>query len=57
MEYIVLLIALAAIIWSADTLVAGAVDVARRLWNELDEFLITKDRGRSYALIPRFADF
>ncbi len=30
MEYIVLLIALVAIIWSADTLVAGAVDVARR---------------------------
>lgn len=30
MEYIILLIALAAIIWSADTLVAGAVDIARR---------------------------
>lgn len=30
MEYIILLIALVAIIWSADTLVAGAVDIARR---------------------------
>ena len=30
MEYIILLVALVAIIWSADTLVAGAVDVARR---------------------------
>lgn len=30
MEYITLLIALVAIIWSADTLVAGAVDIARR---------------------------
>ncbi|MBE6212586.1 MAG: calcium/sodium antiporter [Rikenellaceae bacterium] len=30
MEYIILLIALIAIIWSADTLVAGAVDIARR---------------------------
>ena len=30
MEYIVLLVALVAIIWSADTLVAGAVDIARR---------------------------
>lgn len=30
MEYIVLLIALVAIIWSADTLVAGAVEIARR---------------------------
>ena len=29
MEYIILLIALVAIIWSADTLVAGAVDVVR----------------------------
>ncbi|MBQ5648407.1 MAG: calcium/sodium antiporter [Alistipes sp.] len=30
MEYIILVIALVAIIWSADTLVAGAVDIARR---------------------------
>lgn len=30
MEYITLLVALAAIVWSADTLVAGAVDIARR---------------------------
>lgn len=30
MEYIILLIALVAIIWSANTLVTGAVDVARR---------------------------
>ncbi len=30
MEYIILLVALVAIIWSADTLVAGAVDIARR---------------------------
>ena len=30
MEYLILLIALVAIIWSADTLVAGAVDIARR---------------------------
>lgn len=30
MEYIILLIALVAIIWSADTLVAGAVGIARR---------------------------
>ena len=30
MEYLILLVALAAIIWSADTLVAGAVDIARR---------------------------
>ena len=30
MEYTILLIALVAIIWSADTLVAGAVDIARR---------------------------
>ncbi len=29
MEYIILLIALVAIIWSADTLVAGSVDIAR----------------------------
>ncbi|MBR4969596.1 MAG: calcium/sodium antiporter [Alistipes sp.] len=30
MEYLILLVALVAIIWSADTLVAGAVDIARR---------------------------
>ena len=30
MEYLILLVALAAIIWSADTLVVGAVDIARR---------------------------
>lgn len=30
MEYIILLVALVAIIWSADTLVAGSVDIARR---------------------------
>ena len=38
MEYIILLIALVAIIWSADTLVAGAVDVARRY--HISDFVI-----------------
>ena len=38
MEYIVLLVALVAIIWSADTLVAGAVDIARRY--KVSDFVI-----------------
>ena len=38
MEYIILLIALVAIIWSADTLVAGAVDIARRY--QVSDFVI-----------------
>ena len=38
MEYIILLIALVAIIWSADTLVAGAVDIARRY--RISDFVI-----------------
>ena len=38
MEYIILIIALAAIIWSADTLVVGAVDVARRF--RVSDFVI-----------------
>ena len=38
MEYLVLLVALVAIIWSADTLVAGAVDIARRF--RVSDFVI-----------------
>ena len=38
MEYLILLIALVAIIWSADTLVAGAVAIARRY--KVSDFVI-----------------
>ena len=38
MEYLILIIALGAIIWSADTLVNGAVDVARRF--RVSDFVI-----------------